>query len=154
MLDVTVMVTVCRPWRRCRCSGGARHGAQASADRRTDAGAVPAAGNRADYSPGARPEQSARKGALTRIVRVCRRCRCRQQSGDNYTANSRSFSHVLLFFICFSAPLKFFIRGVLDRTRPQSPPRDYAECAAQNEQLEVAVAPPAAMLHRRERRSR
>src|SRR5215470_8877396 len=97
MLGVTVMVMVCGPWWRCRCTGGARHSAQAPADRRADPGAVPTAGNRADYSPGARPEQSAGEGALTRIVRVCRSCRCRHQSGDDYTTNSRSLSHVLLF---------------------------------------------------------
>ena len=77
VLDVTVMVTVCRPWWRCRCAGSARQGAQAPADRRADAGAVAPAGNRADYSPGTRPEQSAAEGAFTRIVRVCRGCRCR-----------------------------------------------------------------------------
>ena len=49
MGDVTV-VAVIWTW---RCGSGARYGAQTPADRRADAGTMPAARDRADYSPGA-----------------------------------------------------------------------------------------------------
>ena len=52
------------------CGGGAGYGAQASTDRRTDAGTVPAASNCSDYSPSAGAEQAATDRALAGIVRV------------------------------------------------------------------------------------
>jgi hypothetical protein len=53
MDDVAVIAGV-RARRRC-C--GPCHGAQTPSDRRTDPGTMPAAGNRADYSPSAGAQQ-------------------------------------------------------------------------------------------------
>ena len=55
MDDVTV-VAVIWAW---RGGGGARYGAHAPADRRTDASTTPAARDRADYSPSAGADQTA-----------------------------------------------------------------------------------------------
>ena len=66
-------------WGRRR-GGSAGYGAQASADRRTRAGTTPATGDRADYSPGAGPDQAAGNRAIGGIVRLRKGPRRRYQS--------------------------------------------------------------------------
>lgn len=74
------------------CRGGAGYGAQASADRRTDAGTVPAASNCSDYSPGAGAEQAATDRALAGIVRVSEGRRRQHQSSTDHAGYRRLFS--------------------------------------------------------------
>ena len=69
MLDMAVVVAICCP-RRCRGCGSAGYGTQTPADCRTDARAMPAASNRADYSPGASPQQPAANCSLGRIIGI------------------------------------------------------------------------------------
>jgi hypothetical protein len=66
MDDVAVIAGVRARW---RC-GSTCYRTQTSSDRRTDAGSMSAAGNRADYSPGAGSKQSAADRSLGGIVRV------------------------------------------------------------------------------------
>ena len=77
------------------CGGGAGYGAQASTDRRTDAGTVPAASNCSDYSPGAGAEQAATDRALAGIVRVSEGRRRQHQSSTDHAGYSRLLSHSL-----------------------------------------------------------
>ena len=90
-----VMASRCVPRWSCRCGGSARYGAQASANRRTDASTTPAAGNRADHSPGPGTDQVAGNGSLARIVRVRVGCRRHQQSRADHAGNSQLPSHSL-----------------------------------------------------------
>jgi hypothetical protein len=64
-----VMAVVIRPglW---RSGGGAGNSAQSSADGRANAGAAPAAGDCADYGPGAGAHQTAADRAVGRVVRI------------------------------------------------------------------------------------
>jgi hypothetical protein len=91
MGDATVVAAVRGRW----CGGGAGYGAQASADRRTDAGTVPAASNCSDYSPGAGAEQAAANRALAGIVRVSEGGRRQHQSSTHHARYSRLLSHSL-----------------------------------------------------------
>jgi len=69
MLDVAVMVAVCRP-RRYRGCGSAGYGSQAPDDRGADACTMPAASNCADYNPSTSPQQSAANCSLGRIIGI------------------------------------------------------------------------------------
>jgi hypothetical protein len=71
------------------CSSRSNGSPDTSTDRRTNGSTTPAAGDRADHSPCARPDKTATDSALGRIVRVCPGCRCKQQSGANYTDSCR-----------------------------------------------------------------
>ena len=68
-MDVIVVAAVRVPRSR-RCSRRTSYGTQAPADRCTDARAMPAASNRADYSPGASPQQPATDCSLRRIIGI------------------------------------------------------------------------------------
>ena len=70
MGDVTAIAVI---WAR-GCGGGARYGAHAPADRRTDASTTPAACDRADYSPSAGADQTAAHRPIGGIVRVREGC--------------------------------------------------------------------------------
>jgi hypothetical protein len=69
-MDVMIVAAICRAWRTRRCRGSPGYGAQPAADSRTDAGAMPAAGDCADDSPGARAEETSSERALARIIRI------------------------------------------------------------------------------------
>ena len=67
MDDVMVIVAVIRAR---RCGGSAHYRSHTPANRRTDTGAMPAARDCPDHSPGAGAEQTAADCAVGRIVRV------------------------------------------------------------------------------------
>jgi hypothetical protein len=89
-----VMVIVAVMWSRRRGSG-ARYGANAPADRRTDTGTMPAARDRSDHGSGAGADQAAANRPLGGIVRVREGGRRQQQPGAEYAGNSRFPSHSL-----------------------------------------------------------
>jgi hypothetical protein len=91
MGDVTA-VAVIWAWRR---GSGARYGAHAPADRRTDASTMPAARDRADYSPGAGADQTAAQRSIRGIVRVREGCRRQHQSGADNAGYGRLLCHSL-----------------------------------------------------------
>ena len=68
-MDVIVVAAVRVPRSR-RCSRRTSYGIQAPADRCTDARAMPAASNRADYSASASPQQPAANCSLGRIIGI------------------------------------------------------------------------------------
>jgi hypothetical protein len=70
VMNVVIVAAVCRTRRACRRRGSPGYGAQPAADSRTDAGAMPAAGDCADDSPGARAEETSSERALARIIRI------------------------------------------------------------------------------------
>jgi hypothetical protein len=92
MSDVMAVIAVI--WAR-RCGGSARDGADAPADRRTDAGTTPAARDCADDSSGSGPDQTAAYRAINGIVRVRRGRGRQQQSSADYAGDSRLLSHLL-----------------------------------------------------------
>jgi hypothetical protein len=63
-----------------RCRGGARDGAHASADCRTNTGAAPASGDRANNRAGAGANQATTQRTLGGIVRVGKRAGRHQQA--------------------------------------------------------------------------
>jgi hypothetical protein len=89
MGDVTV-VAVIWAW---RCGSGARYGAHAPADRRTDASTTPAARDRADYSPTAGADQTAAQRPIGGIVRVREGCRRQHQSSADHAGYGRLLCH-------------------------------------------------------------
>jgi hypothetical protein len=102
VMNVVIVAAICRSRRARRCRSSPGYGAQPAADSRTDAGATPAARDRADDSPGAGADQTPSESALTRIIGVCMgRCR-RQQSGADQVRDSRSLSHWLPLGSCFA----------------------------------------------------
>lgn len=64
------MAVIAVMWAR-RCGGSARYGADTPANRRTDAGTAPAAGDCADDSSGSGTEQTTADRAIGGIVWVC-----------------------------------------------------------------------------------
>jgi len=91
MGDVTVVGAIWA-W---RCASGARYGAQAPADRRTDASTMPAARDRADYSPGAGADQTAAQRPIGGIVRVREGCGRQHQSSADHARYGRLLCHSL-----------------------------------------------------------
>jgi hypothetical protein len=68
MDDVMVIVAVIRAR---RCGGSAHYRSHTPANRRTDTGAMPAARDCPDHSPGAGAEQTAADRAVRGIIWVC-----------------------------------------------------------------------------------
>jgi len=98
MTDMAVMAPVCRSRRSSRRRSRAGNSAKASADRRTYAGAAPAARDGSDYRPGAGAGQTAAQGALTRTVGVSGSgCREHQSSADD-AGEDRFPNHPLFTF--------------------------------------------------------
>src|SRR5205085_6225517 len=92
VVSVAIVAVICRT-RACRRGGSAGYGAQSAADRRADAGATPAAGDRTDDSPGAGAEQTPAERPLTGIVGI-RKSRCsHQQSRADRARKSHPLSH-------------------------------------------------------------
>src|SRR5271169_478574 len=91
MDDVTV-VAVIWAW---RCASGARYGAHAPADRRTDASTTPAARDRADYSPSAGADQTAAHRPIGGIVRVSEGRGRQHQSSADHARDGRLLCHSL-----------------------------------------------------------
>lgn len=91
MGDVTV-VAVIWTW---RCGSGARYGAQTPADRRADAGTMPAARDRADYRPSAGADQTAAHRPIGGIVRVREGCGRQHQSSADHAGYGRLLCHSL-----------------------------------------------------------
>jgi hypothetical protein len=95
VMNVVVVAAIGRTRRARRCRSSPGYGAQPATDRRTDAGTMPAARDRADDSPGAGADQTSSQSALTRIIWVCMgRCR-QQQSGADQARDGRTLSHWL-----------------------------------------------------------
>jgi hypothetical protein len=91
MGDVMV-VAVIWAW---RCGSGARYGAHASADRRTDASTTSAARDRADYRPSAGADQTAAHRAIGGIVRVRDGCGRQHKSSADHAGYGRLLCHSL-----------------------------------------------------------
>jgi hypothetical protein len=91
MGDVMV-VAVIWAW---RCGSGARYGAHASADRRTDASTTSAARDRADYRPSAGTDQTAAHRAIGGIVRVRDGCGRQHKSSADHAGYGRLLCHSL-----------------------------------------------------------
>jgi hypothetical protein len=89
MGDVTGVAVI---WTR-RCGSGPRDGAHAPADRRADASTMPAAGDRADYSPSAGAYQTAAHRPIGGIVRVREGRRRQHQSSADYACYGRLLCH-------------------------------------------------------------
>ena len=77
-----------------RGGGGARYGAHAPANRRTDTGTMAASRDRTDQSPGARADQPAPQRSFGRIVGVRERGGRQQQPGADRAGDRRLLSHV------------------------------------------------------------
>ena len=77
VMGVIVVAAVCVPRRSRRCSRCAGYRTQTSPHRSANASSVTPAGDSADCSAGASPEQQPTECALGRIVGVRRSCRCR-----------------------------------------------------------------------------
>jgi hypothetical protein len=97
MMDVVIVVPICRTrrprWRR----RGAGYRAQPAANRRSDASTAPAAGDRTDDRTGPGADETTPKRAFTRIVRI-RLSRGRQEaSGADHVHEGRYPSHSLSF---------------------------------------------------------
>src|SRR6266436_5898452 len=91
-MDGTAVIAVAwGPW----CRGSPGYGPQASADCRADASTATAAGDRTDDSSGAGADQAAAERAFAGVVRICRSCRCEQQSSADHIGYSRLPSHSL-----------------------------------------------------------
>ena len=78
-----------------RCGSGARYGAHASADRRTDASTTSAARDRADYRPSAGADQTAAHRAIGGIVRVRDGCGRQHKSSADHAGCGRLLCHSL-----------------------------------------------------------
>jgi hypothetical protein len=91
MGDVTA-IAVIGAW---GCGSGARYGAHAPADRRTDASTTPAACDRADYSPSAGADQTAAHRPIGGIVRVREGCGRQHQSSADHAGYGRLLCHSL-----------------------------------------------------------
>ena len=78
-----------------RCASSARYGAQAPADRRTDASTMPAARDRADYSASAGADQTAAQCSIRGIVRVRDGCGRQHQSRADHAGYGRLLCHLL-----------------------------------------------------------
>jgi hypothetical protein len=85
MRDPVVIAAVRARWRR----RGAGHCPQAAADRGPYPGAMPAAGNSADYGPGAGAQQTTAERALAGIIGVRSGRHCINQSCADHTGDSR-----------------------------------------------------------------
>jgi hypothetical protein len=100
MSDVMAVIAVI--WVR-RSGGSARYGADAPADRRTDAGTTPAAGDCADDSSSSGPDHTAAYRPIGWIVRVRGGRGRQQQSSADYAGDSRLLSHSLNWHKCCGA---------------------------------------------------
>ena len=89
MRDPVVIAAVRARW----CRGGAGHCSQAAADRRPYSGAMSAAGNSADYSPGAGAQQTTAERALAGIIGVRSGRHCINQARADHTGNGCLFFH-------------------------------------------------------------
>jgi len=87
-----MVVAVIWAW---RCGSGARYGAHASADRRTDASTTSAARDRADYRPSAGADQTAAHRAIGGIVRVRDGCGRQHKSSADHAGYGRLLCHSL-----------------------------------------------------------
>jgi hypothetical protein len=87
-----VMAIVAVLWAR-RCRGGARDGANAAADNRTDTSAAPASCDRADNRPGAGTNQAAAQRSVGGIVGVSERRGRQYQTRGNQADYGRLLSH-------------------------------------------------------------
>ena len=92
MMGDVMVVAVIWAW---RCGSGARYGAHASADRRTDASTTSAARDRADYRPSAGADQTAAHRAIGGIVRVRDGCGRQHKSSADHAGYGRLLCHSL-----------------------------------------------------------